>query len=416
MAGRVPGANPRVAFVNTHPIQYFAPLYRYINAHSSIEAVPIYLSDHSLRGAVDKGFGHAVTWDVDLLSGMSPIFAKGAETRTVETGVFKMMVPQVWSLIRNGNFDAVVVHGHATGANHVAWAAAKSIGIPIFTRGEMHLDLVRSTSRSLVRDLIMPWFYRAYDGVLAIGSANQDYYRAMGVPERKISLFPYSVDNDRLIAASTLDPDQRAEVRQRFEIDLDRPAILYASKFQARKYPDDLIRACAALQAEGLAFNLVLAGAGEMDAELRALAASFPDLKTVFTGFVNQSELPRLFGACDAFVLQSRDEPWGLIVNEAMCAGLPVVVSKEVGCVKDIVREGVNGFAIPAQDVGALTSALRTLLLDPAKLKAMGSASRDIIRGWSYRECLIGLADALEKSGAAKGIQITNNDSGPQKR
>ena len=74
----------------------------------------------------------------------------------------------------------------------------------------------------------------------------------------------------------------------------------------------------------------------------------------MFTGFVNQSELPALYAASDVFVLPSENEPWGLAVNEAMCASLPVVVSREVGCAPDLVRDGVNGYTPAAGDIAGL--------------------------------------------------------------
>src|SRR5439155_18234313 len=92
-------------------------------------------------------------------------------------------------------------------------------------------------------------------------------------------------------------------------------------------------------------FTVVMAGSGEIEAELRGFCAEHELNNVTFTGFVNQSELPALYAAADVFVLPSgADEHWGLAVNEAMCAGLPVVVSREVGCVPDLVRDGVNGF------------------------------------------------------------------------
>jgi glycosyltransferase involved in cell wall biosynthesis len=391
----------RVAFINTHPIQYFAPLYRYINAHSkTVEAVPVYLTNQSLRGAIDPGFGQKVVWDIDLLSGMDPIFAKGAETRDLAFGATKMIVPDVWRIIRDGNFDAVVVHGHRIGANHVAWAAAKSKGLPVFTRGEMHLELQRSGLKTRVRDVLMPILFKLYDGVLAIGSANHDYYRYMGVPEARISHFPYSVDNDRLIAEAQISPAERAAERERLGVSPDGFVLLYASKFQRRKHPDDLIHAAARLAAQGTRVELVLAGSGDMDDELRALAAQHPDLTIRFPGFFNQSALPRLFAACDAFALPSENEPWGLIVNEAMCAGLPVIVSREVGCVRDIVHEGVNGAVFDAGDSEGLTASIQQVVDDWSGPRTMGLRSREIVSGWGYRHCLSGLEAACAKAGA----------------
>jgi glycosyltransferase involved in cell wall biosynthesis len=138
-----------------------------------------------------------------------------------------------------------------------------------------------------------------------------------------------------------------------------------------------------------------MAGAGELERELRAFCADKMLKNVVFTGFINQSELPALYGASDIFVLPSEDEPWALAVNEAMCAGLPVIVSREVGCVPDLVRDGVNGFTPSAGDVSGLARAIQQLVEDKGLRRRQGEASLARIGEWSYRECLQGIRSAL---------------------
>lgn len=385
----------RVAFVNSHPIQYFVPLYRHINRSDDIEAVPVYLTRHGLRGDVDPGFGKAFSWDIDLMSGTNPIFVAGAEQRQLQAGATRMIAPGVWSAIREGAFDAVVIHGHRIGANHVATLAAKSAGIPVISRGETHLGLPRSGLKERLRRLIFARYYGALDGFLVIGSLNRAFYRSLGVPDHKLFDFPYTVDNARMMSAAQMTAEERSAYRKGLGIEDNRPVILYASKFTRRKHPDDLIAAARILRDSGLDFHLVLAGAGEMDDELRALAASHSDLSIRFPGFINQSELPRLFGASDIFVLPSEAEPWGLIINEAMCAGLPIVASREIGSVADLVRDGENGATFDATDVAGLAKALAPLLSDDSTRQRMGAASRSIMSGWSYDRCEQGLREAL---------------------
>ena len=121
------------------------------------------------------------------------------------------------------------------------------------------------------------------------------------------------------------------------------PIVLYAAKLQARKHPDDLLAPPRRLKIRGIQLHVVMVGSGEMAVELVDLAARL-DLDNVhFHGFANQSALPQIYGAADVFVLPSENEPWGLAVNEAMCAGLPIVASAEVGCVADLVQAHVNG-------------------------------------------------------------------------
>ena len=224
--------------------------------------------------------------------------------------------------------------------------------IPTFLRCETHLGLRRSALKSLLRRPLIGTYYRRLDGVLAIGSANREFYRAIGIPERRIFDMPYAVDNRRFMTGARLADGERKELRAGFGVHDDRPIVLYAAKFQRRKRPDDLLRAAARLNREGVIFHLVMVGSGEMETELRALAQHLGLSNIHFAGFVNQAALPRVYAACDVFVLPSENEPWGLAVNEAMCAGLPIVASSEIGCVPDLVHDGRNGRTFVAGDVG----------------------------------------------------------------
>jgi len=111
-------------------------------------------------------------------------------------------------------------------------------------------------------------------------------------------------------------------------------------------------------------------------------------------GFRNQAELPRLYAMGDVFVLPSEDEPWGLVINEAMCSGLPIVASERVGAAADLVQPGYNGFRFPPGDRPALAQALRLALKDGAK-ERMGQASLEIIRGWGFEEDIVAVRQAL---------------------
>lgn len=393
----------RIAFVNTHPIQYFAPLYTYLNRTGVVSITALYLSDFSVRGSLDAAFGQTVKWDVDLLSGYDVRFVEGASVRDEPAGLFSVIAPQIWREVSRGGFDALVVHGHTPAAALIAVAAAKWAGLPVFARGETHLRLRRGLLKRLVRKPLMSAFYRSLSGVLAIGSANAAFYRAIGVPEDRIFCMPYTVDNERFANDSRLSDEQRTKVRAGLGVNDDDPIVLYAAKLQARKHPDDLLRATARLRDRGMRFHVVMVGSGEMAAELVNLTSHLELDNVHFHGFANQSVLPQIYGAADVFVLPSENEPWGLAVNEAMCAGLPIVASVEVGCVADLVRAGVNGQTFAAGDVEGLANALRSVLVDRETRTRMSTASRDIISRWSYAECAAGLQAALVRAGVRAG-------------
>jgi glycosyltransferase involved in cell wall biosynthesis len=281
----------------------------------------------------------------------------------------------------------------------IAVAAARLIGLPVFARAETHLGLSRRSLKRRLRRPIMQAFYRCLTGALAIGSANAAFYRAMGMPEERIFLMPYTVDNDRFTEGSRLSDLQRKRVRTELGVADADPIVLYAAKLQARKRPDDLLRAARRLQNRGVRLHVVMVGSGEMAAELVHLAGQLGLDNVRFQGFTNQSVLPRIYGAADVFVLPSENEPWGLAVNEAMCAGLAIVASAEVGCVADLVWPHINGHTFAAGDVEGLANALHPILVDTNLRQRMSAASRAIISRWSYAECAAGLHAALTRSG-----------------
>lgn len=388
----------KLAVVNSHPIQYFAPLYAYLNRDPELEVTALYCSDFSMRGAIDPGFKQAVTWDVDLLGGYRSVFLGVQARYRTPSGFWSLVCPQVWREIGSGQYDAVLLHGYSYAVNVLAFLAAKANGLPVFMRSETHLGLQTSGWKHRFRDAVLSVAYSFVDGFFSIGTANRAYYNELGISNNDIFNVPYTVDNERFISAAALTPEKRADARIKYGLPADGVVVLYASKFTRRKHPDDVIRAMADLGEKGFFATLFMVGTGEMEHELHKLSTSLKLDNVVFGGFINQSELPKVFGISDIFVLPAENEPWGLIVNEAMCAGIPVVISEEVGCVPDLVKDGVNGYLIKAGDVESLTTAIVKLLADDFKRQSMGEASLEIIGDWSYEQCREGIISALRQN------------------
>jgi glycosyltransferase involved in cell wall biosynthesis len=404
-----------IAVLNSHPIQYFAPLYAYLNAAPDLELAALYLSDFSIRGGRDVGFGQDVKWDVDLLAGYRSVFLGDAARTRKPGGFWSLITPQVWNELRSGRYDVLWLHGHNYAANHIALMAAKTAGLPVLMRADTHLGLHRTRVKSMLRQPVMGAFYRWCDRLLAVGSANAAYYRAMGVPDEKIFIMPYSVDNDRFVRSANATDEQKAEVRRRYNVPTDRPAVLFAAKFRQQKRPFDLLEAARWLKVRmHCPFSVVMAGSGELEQELRAFCAKHALDNVVFTDFINQTELPGLYAASDVFVLPAENEAWGLAVNEAMCASLPVVVSREIGCVADLVRDGVNGYTPEAGDVGGLAFALQRLIEDEGLRRRQGRESLARILQWGYPQCLEGLRSALaglEFRSSVRNLKLQTNRS-----
>jgi glycosyltransferase involved in cell wall biosynthesis len=208
----------RLAVVNSHPIQYFAPLYRHLNAESEVDITALYGSDFSLRGGVDPGFKQSVVWDVDLITGYRSVFLGENAKKRSPGGFWSLVCPEVWKEVRSGRYDAVLIHGYSYFFNILAVLAAKSLQLPVFLRSETPMRRPSAPFKHKVRDFFLGIAYRHIDGFFAIGYLNREYYKQLGIPEHKVFNVPYTVDNERFIAASCIDDNERKLLKQRFNI------------------------------------------------------------------------------------------------------------------------------------------------------------------------------------------------------
>lgn len=391
--GEVLQHRARLAYLVSHPIQYQVPLLRLLSAQPDIDLTVFFERDLS-TGYHDPGFGRVVQWDVSLLEGYRHEFL----ARSGETGASGRLI---WDLVRRlwrREFDVLWIHGYARWINWVAMVVAWLRSVPILVRDEAHATSARrSPTKARLKLLffgVLAWFC---DGFLAIGTLNRDYYIRNGIDQRRIFLVPYCVDNDFFASRARAAVAQRGVLRAELGLASGRPVILYAAKFQARKRAGDLLLAFQTLTAEVRAGDrpyLLFVGDGELRPALEKRAEAMKgDVK--FLGFRNQSELPALFDLCDIFVLPSDSEPWGLAVNEAMSVGRAIVVSDQVGCAPDLVKNGVNGFVCPVGDIKALADALANITRSRETLAAMGAASAAVIAHWDYQRDLCGLRRAI---------------------
>ncbi|QDU67150.1 Alpha-D-kanosaminyltransferase [Planctomycetes bacterium Pla86] len=402
-AGPQPIAAPRkrwrVAYVVSHPIQYQAPLLRYLTSHSAVDVTALFLSDVSCRSYRDEGFGREVEWDVDLLGGYAHEFLPTLG-RSDQLTSLRPVNRGIESALRRGNYDAVWLHGYVHPTNLRALAAARRLDLPVLLRGEsLLLGKDPAGLKSRLRDWALPRLLRRVDAFLAIGSANRDFYEHYGILPERIHRVPYAVDNRRFAAQAREATAGREGLRSKLGLEQGRAVLLYASKFSARKRPLDVLDALAHLHRAGEQPlpHLVMVGDGEQRDELEQRAAALPAGTVHFTGFINQTELPRYYDLCDALVLPSQYEPWGLVVNEAMCAERPVIASEAVGSGVDLIVEGQTGFRFPVGDAVALADRIARLLALPDRGRALGRAAAERVGTWDFAADAAGLEAALQQ-------------------
>ena len=353
-----------------------------------------------MREYRDEGFGVGVEWDVPLLEGYRHEFlpvlkdtGTVSATRPLNRGIFRRLA----GTRGKPGFDVLWVHGYASANSIQGMLAARALGIPVLLRAESwQRDRTRSPRKVAAKRIFFRGLQELVDAVLPIGTRNGEYWHSYfgdTVPQFPM---PYAVDNAFFERQSAAAAARRPDLRSSLALTPERAVILFASKLQPRKRCADLVEAYRILLARKAlspAPYLLIVGDGEERAALEQQAAGLDGVR--FCGFQNQTELPRYFDLATVFVLPSREEPWGLVVNEAMNAGCAVVLSEDVGCQPDLVPPGVEGAVFPAGVISRLAEVLTEVLSPPATAAAMGERARARIRGWSFEQDVEGLRQAL---------------------
>jgi glycosyltransferase involved in cell wall biosynthesis len=278
--------------------------------------------------------------------------ARGSRWLVLNRGVLPLM--------RRLRPDVVLLGGWSQPAFWTLLLAARAARIPV-------LAWVESTARdersgTTLLEHAKHAFLRACTGFVVPGTASAEYLAALGVPASRITVAPNAVDPTVFATAA-----ERAETGP--------VTILNVGRLDPEKGVDVAIRAVGRLRGE---VRLVVAGTGREEGALRALADHVVPGRVDFLGFVPRDDLPALYAAADVYVLPSRSEQWGMTLNEAALAGLPLVASDAAGGTYDLVEDGVNGFRVPAGDADALAAALQRLVDDGELRKAAGAESRRI--------------------------------------
>jgi 1,2-diacylglycerol 3-alpha-glucosyltransferase len=230
------------------------------------------------------------------------------------------------------------------------------------------------------------------------GAPHGAYVQTLGFPAGAIFDGYDAVDNAHFADGAATARRNAAERRR--ELGLPERYLLASSRFVETKNLYRLIDAYDLYRrsASGRHWKLVLLGDGRLRASLvRQICRRGLLKELILPGFKQYDELPAYYGLAGAFVHASTTEQWGLVVNEAMAAGLPVLLSNRCGCVPDLVRDGVNGFTFDPYDVEALAGLMqRVAAMTDEQRRAMGQAGQRIIADWGPERFADGLLQALE--------------------
>ncbi|MHB8208958.1 glycosyltransferase family 4 protein [Mucilaginibacter sp.] len=382
----------KLAIITTHPIQYYAPVFKLLHERRQVELKVFYTWGEDSQKSYDPGFNKTVKWDISLLDGYPYEWVKNTSTKPGSHNFKGIVNPVLPQQIEDYNPDAILIYGWAYSGHLKAIRYFKN-KVPVYFRGDSTLINERNGIKSFLKSIFLKWVYRHIYHAFYVGTNNKAYFKQYGLKEDQLSFAPHAIDNARF----QIDHLQQAqELRASLNITNNDILILYAGKFEPVKNVKTLISAFANITQPNV--HLLLVGNGVDEADLISYAKTNHIKRLHFLNFVNQSYIPAVYRAADIYCLPSISESWGLAVNEAMACGKAVLISDKVGCSIDLVIPGKNGDIFEAANVGDLTKKL-TQLINKGKndLLQMGKYSQQIIKTWDFETQVKAIEDVLNE-------------------
>lgn len=360
----------RLAVLTSHPVQYYAPLFRELAQRVDTHVFFAHRATAAQQSAA--GFGVAFDWDIDLTDGYSNEFLTNV-ARSPGTGSFNGCdTPQIGSRLRAGGFDALLVTGWHLRSYWQGIADARRQGLAVLVRGDSQLGTPRRWILRNAKEVVYPAMLRAFDAALYVGTNSKAYYQHYLYSRDRLFHSPHCVDNARFAAHATA--SARLILRKQLGIPEPDYVVLFAGKLLSPKRPLDVVDAIAQLRREGMSVRLMVVGSGALDQELRARAAATA-VPLHMLGFRNQSQMPEAYAAADLLVLPSAHETWGLVCNEALASGTPIVVSDAVGCAPDLAADGSAGRVFEVGNILSCAHAIGDVLSAPPSRDALAKKS-----------------------------------------
>jgi glycosyltransferase involved in cell wall biosynthesis len=358
----------RLALLTEIPAPYRIPLFNALSER--VELRVLFLAERDPR----RGFyePHRDEWRFDHRVLGGPQLQRSGRWLVLNRGVLREL--------RRFRPDAVAVGGWNQPAFWLALAYCRARRIPLLIWIESTARDARSEARALA--LARAAMVRGASGAYVPGTAAAAYARSLGI--ELVETAPNAIDAS-IFAQAAVDRSKR-----------DGCTFLYTGRLDPEKGLDTLLEAFREVPGE-----LVLVGGGSDEERLRGLAGD----RVRFEGPRERDELVAYYRDADVFVLPSRSEPWGMVLNEAAAAGLPLVATEQSGAAHDLIEEGVNGFRVPADDVTVLRARLTRLAEDPALRASAGARSLEVARGFTPEAWAGGVVRLAER---ASGVRQRN--------
>ncbi len=406
-------ARPVVAIISNSQTPYRVAIHRrFVNEIPQVRFVSVYTHDKA-----DQPWESALAEETNPVSfGDGQAVDHGATPASVLGDFARSSRIIAW--MQRNEVAATVIAGYNDIGRIRLFHWCKQHEIPAFLIADSNIygDMARGFKRVL-KQAVVKKIISLSSAIMPFGSAGSRFYYSYGAQPSKIILCPFEPDY-ALIESVT--PEEIAAAETKFKLAPGRQRMVFCGRFQNVKRPDLAIKAFVQVAADLPNADLLMIGDGPRRKQCEAMVPAHLAERVKFLGFIgNQRELSAVYRGADALVMCSSYEPWALVVNEAVCAGLAMISSNVVGASCELVWDGQNGRMFPSGDVDALASAMREVF-QPENLERMKAASHRVLASWRARaDPVVGMRTALARAGVLLPDQIpeitrvpTTDDSG----
>lgn len=377
----------RVLLLNNVPAPYFDPLFEKLGEESGWRLTVCYSSDWN------KDVGWREQLRTEAASHRTIILDRQNPALKSKLGSSLAAAVALVKVLLSERPDYLICYGYTLAPQMVALLWAMITAKPFALAGDA--NIYNDTAAGMKRLAKSAWLRllaRRAAALIAVGLANRMFWESYGAGADKIFEARFAVNNDFFATECEKRKEDAARLRLWFGL-TGKTVFLFVGRLVRRKNVDLIVGAARVLNDEGIA--VVIAGSGEEKESLEKLAGGDP--RIIFAGNVAPDDLPLYYALSDALILPAAQEPWGLVINEAMASGLAVIAHRHCGAAVDLVAAD-NGFALETFSVEELSRAMKMIASDRARLDSMQSRSLEKIKGWSIDEAAIGIIRAIESS------------------
>ncbi len=326
------------------------------------------------------------------------IEGEAPEIYTVAKGALETLSPKVIAgklveYLAKIEPAVVIIAGYSHLAMRSATKWAKQQGIKaILLSDSQYLDRPRNP---ILEALKGRWIRNNFDAAFVAGASAASYLDDLHFQRDRLWRCYDVVDNQYLATKAKAVKESPYQLRQ--QLDLPERFFLYVGRFSPEKNLLRLLEAYHCYQQQNPhGLSLVMVGNGSQETELRNRARQLDIQNIIWTGFKQISELPNYYALASALILPSISEPWGLVVNEAMACGLPILISDRCGCLLDLVFPGINGYVFNPTQVASIKASLDYFTAQsPQKISAMADASTNIVNNYTPDTWATSLVDCV---------------------